>query len=133
MPKASQQIRHQMALQQNKLYCPSEWSPHGNSVSGERGISLCHSKLLHEHAQVLLPVNSREFTIHNDLSYKIDVFYSRKSVTDITVTDLLLFNLSKEICKQCRGNVQKAASLVIFSTQFSASETVKDPDDVEAE
>ena len=83
-----------MVLQQNKLYCPSEWSPHGNSVSGERGISLRHSKLPHEHAQVLLPVGSREFTIHNHLSYKIDVCYSRKSVTDITVTDLLLFPFS---------------------------------------
>ena len=57
-------------------------------------MSLRHSKLPHEHAQVLLPVGSREFAIHNHLSYKIDVFYSRKSVTDITVTDLLLFPFS---------------------------------------
>ena len=82
------------------LLVPREWSSHGNSVSGERGISLRHSKLLHEQAQVLLPVGSREFTTHNHLSYKIDVFYSRKSVTDVSVIYLLLFRFSSEICKQ---------------------------------
>ena len=119
----------------NKTNCtaPSEWSSHGNSVSGERGISLHHSKLLHKQAQVMLPVGSREFTTHNHLSYKIDMFYSGKSVTDITVTYLLLFCFSSEICKQCRGKLEKAASLVIFSSLISASETVKDPNDVEAQ
>ena len=80
----------------------------------------------------MLPVGSREFTTHNHLSYKIDMFYSGKSVTDITVTYLLLFCFSSEICKQCRGKLEKAASLVIFSSLISASETVKDPNDVEA-
>ena len=61
------------------------------------------------------------------------MFYSRKSVTDITVTDFLLFRFSLEICKQCRGKLEKAASLVIFSTPFSASETVEDPDDNEVQ
>ncbi|XP_068689572.1 uncharacterized protein [Montipora foliosa] len=45
----------------NKTNCtaPSEWSSHGKSVSGERGISLRHSKLLHQQSQVLLPVGSQ--------------------------------------------------------------------------
>ena len=47
----------------NKTNCttPSEWPSHGKSVSGERGISLRHSKLLYLETGVLLPVGSREF------------------------------------------------------------------------
>lgn len=45
----------------NKTNCttPSEWSSHGKSVSGERGISLRHSKLLYQQTGVLLPVGSQ--------------------------------------------------------------------------
>ena len=46
----------------NKRNCtsPSEWSSHGKAVSGERGISLPHAKLLYQQTQVLLPVGSSE-------------------------------------------------------------------------
>lgn len=50
-----------------------------------------------------------------------------------TITYLLLFRFSSEICKLCRGKLEKAVSLVVFSSPISASETVKDPDDVEAQ
>ena len=73
---------------------PGNGHPMASQCQGREVISLRHSKLLHEQAQVLLPVGSLEFTIHNHLSYKIGVFYSRKSVTDITVTDLLLLRSS---------------------------------------
>ncbi|KAK2567709.1 hypothetical protein P5673_008568, partial [Acropora cervicornis] len=46
---------------------------------------------------------------------------------------IVLLPVSSQICKQCRGKLEKAASLVVFSSPISASETVKDPDDVEAQ
>ncbi|XP_078380150.1 uncharacterized protein LOC144663088 [Oculina patagonica] len=61
----------------NKRNCaaPSGWSSHGKSVSGVRGISLSHAKLLHHLTQVLLPVGSRICTqcrrkLEESISYR---------------------------------------------------------------